>query len=1611
MRQMTKEQCELFEALHTSRLEAIKIFNRREFRGVWNSIIDKYPEAAHFVYELLQNADDAEASEVLIKVYPQKMYFKHNGKKHFDITDNSAKIPGDINAITGIGNSTKGDAQNKIGKFGVGFKAVFQYTDVPEIYDDIFKFKIEEHIVPILLNKDHPERKDGETLFVFPFKNSDKSYEDIVKRVETLKSPILFLENLENIKIEVEAKDKTKSVYEYSKKRLQSIMYKDGVFLTKYLLTNPKSDNEVLMFGKNIDVIDDDKTTNHTIYVAFYYNSTKKEIITRSKQDVFCFFPTKENFNTCYVCHAPFLLTDNRQNLKPNETINDFLVKELAKLATESILHLRDYGISERNILINENIVDIIPNYFTTSSHTTFWHNPKYERIFIESFNKFVECEKIFLSRSGKYLSKNNSFTGSPKDLVELLSPEQLKYLTKKNEDVDFLKWELNKRIIDNDLIKNSYTAEHLATDITSQFMMKQEQKWVSKMYHYIKETARSLWNFSPNETKKETAYKPFRKAPIIKLQTGDWVAPYTNTLTPNVFLPLSNTSNKEYNFIHEEYLNDENAKVFFTELGIGIPDKNDYIRQIIIKKYTKEDEYIEDSELLSDLDFLLSYYLELTEEENKDKLINLLKDNILLSNENSELLKPRDLYIADKMLRQFIDNNKRIILDEDFYKGIINKYKKDVFVEFIRKLGVSTIPKIEKKHFKESLYSLPKTISQQLSDLENVSEWNILDYSLSHFAESLLKRNWSKELSVYIWNKVLPNYKFEDVEYLDLSYRLHRKRSFYVANKKYFSSFKEELTKKPWLYDINNNQKAPVCIVIEDLPIEYDRDEKIIRFLGIKRRERSIIELGGTQEQQKALELGRKIQEIAPNMSNEEIVAYLTEKSKEKRNEVQVANKIDNNDTGASKNSDDSKEYELTNIEDILQEKWNQKANSNIGRPRHTNQNENFEFRTINNTNLSNNTEPFFNETIVSTIVNNIDIDKNDTKKIEKKLESRNNEAQEAAKKANEQKQIYELLKETPQYSFKWFKLLMELMHADRSNVSCRHLQIDFSKKEFICEDKILHLSNPTQPVPSWILDAEKVSISTLAENPKKIEGVVVKVDDVSIDVSIEATEELKSICKVAKKIRIIADNSTNIIDSLETRFIQLGYDDDYDMNKNLTNDIEFIYGPPGTGKTTRLVKMVSDILKLTKEKVSILVLTPTNKAADVVAEKMSRDSACYNHLTRFGATESLYLIEDVAVVTNRDTFDITNLQKNVVVTTAARYAYDYIQPDETFLCDYNWDYIIIDEASIVDIVTCTYILYKGTPAKFIISGDPKQIPPVTLNDMPEYNIYDMVGLNDFSEAVNNYTRYNVITLKTQYRSIPAIGDLVSKFTYNEIVKSDPQRAPQKPLKLDKMNINNINFIGFDIIDFDLIKGLTSISDSAFQLYSAIFTYKFAEYIIKQITEKYPGKEYSIGIVSPYRAEADAIKQLLENRSISTKHCSITCGTVHSFQGDECDIMLIVLNPPLQCSKGSHINKQNIINVAMSRARDYIFFIMPQGQPNGMIIKELLGKMTQKSERAMFFCGDIEEIMFGNRNHIVSNTHVTCHMPVNVYCEETSMYEVRISNDALDIKVNEQVF
>lgn len=253
MASLTIDQIKLFEILHNSRMEDFKTFNKRSYRGVWSSIIDKYPESAHFVYELLQNADDAEATEVYIILRQDQMLFKHNGKKHFNITLEDEEPVGDINSITGIGDSSKINTQNKIGKFGVGFKAIFQYTDTPEIYDDIFKFKIENYIVPTLLPYDHPERQEGETLFVFPFKNGEQSYQDILRRLENLKNPILFLHNIHRIVWRIDRiENGTGKETKYSKEIIDSEDYDDNITMEHYVLHEPSKTSNVFLFSEKL---------------------------------------------------------------------------------------------------------------------------------------------------------------------------------------------------------------------------------------------------------------------------------------------------------------------------------------------------------------------------------------------------------------------------------------------------------------------------------------------------------------------------------------------------------------------------------------------------------------------------------------------------------------------------------------------------------------------------------------------------------------------------------------------------------------------------------------------------------------------------------------------------------------------------------------------------------------------------------------------------------------------------------------------------------------------------------------------------------------------------------------------------------------------------------------------------------------------------------------------------------------------------------------------------------------------------------------------------------------------------------------------------------------
>ena len=222
--------------------KAIYDYNRRKWEGLTDEpekyealLAGHYSDSNHFVYELLQNAEDAfevnengifdpktcaYASKVVIECYPDKLIFYHNGKP-FDKED----VKGVSSML--MGTKDRNDAQT-IGRFGMGFKSVFKYTYQPEIYSDNEAFKITKYLLPVEIADGwnfETEKKNiicrmgnGSTFMPFwdekhltkiviPFKKYGKGGElvsvdsdDVLKKLYELDEKILlFLTHIQNI--------------------------------------------------------------------------------------------------------------------------------------------------------------------------------------------------------------------------------------------------------------------------------------------------------------------------------------------------------------------------------------------------------------------------------------------------------------------------------------------------------------------------------------------------------------------------------------------------------------------------------------------------------------------------------------------------------------------------------------------------------------------------------------------------------------------------------------------------------------------------------------------------------------------------------------------------------------------------------------------------------------------------------------------------------------------------------------------------------------------------------------------------------------------------------------------------------------------------------------------------------------------------------------------------------------------------------------------------------------------------------------------------------------------------------------------------------------------
>ena len=144
-----------------------------------------YTNRTHFIFELLQNAEDAGAAKILFELFEDRLEVKHDGRPFNEQ---------DVRGVCGVGEGTKAEDLTQIGRFGIGFKSVYAYTSTPEVHSGAEHFRIKHYVRPYKVAKKEPGDA-WTTLFVFPFNTQDieppTAVDEIAKRLCNL-NPLLM---------------------------------------------------------------------------------------------------------------------------------------------------------------------------------------------------------------------------------------------------------------------------------------------------------------------------------------------------------------------------------------------------------------------------------------------------------------------------------------------------------------------------------------------------------------------------------------------------------------------------------------------------------------------------------------------------------------------------------------------------------------------------------------------------------------------------------------------------------------------------------------------------------------------------------------------------------------------------------------------------------------------------------------------------------------------------------------------------------------------------------------------------------------------------------------------------------------------------------------------------------------------------------------------------------------------------------------------------------------------------------------------------------------------------------------------------------------------------
>jgi len=821
-----------------------------EFDDIGRLISEQlYSDRSHFIYELLQNAQDALErrfkqntynrfpSKVQFRLYQDRLEFRH-----FGVLFNEE----DVKGISDVLKGTKKDELTQIGKFGIGFKSVYAFTSSPEVHSGEEHFVIKRYIRPEE-KRPHMEISEGETVFNFPFDHEElrpeEAFKLILEKLETLGPRVLlFLRHID----EIEWFDDTgnhKGQYLKEAKRVKN--YNQARRVTVIGQKNGQEEEENwLIFEKPLNA---EEAVNQLYVEAGFrikkdQKDGKEQIVRTQNAPLVAFFPTEIYTGLGFLIQGPYRTTPARDNIAKDDAWNKKLIEETATLITESLQCLKEMGFMSVSLLwtlpirMEEFSVDSM--FFPIAMRVS---NALKERDLLPAFD-------------GTFVAGKKAKLGRGEDLRRLLGPKQLQDVFNNQTGIKWLSGEITevrtpelRRYLIEHLEVEEIRPENMAEKLSESFLSRQSDDWIIALYGFFL-NKEDLWK-RPNTL--------LRKQKIIRMQNNQHVKPFKEDGTPCAYLP--STVKTEFPAVKASIYKDENAAEFLKKLGIMEPDLFGEIIEFILPKYTENplltfEENIEDLKKINQLSRVL--YSTKQEKaktpERKAKLrilltrIGMAQDENYFSDPNPiaflmvvilpevPILRavkekkrnyklPRDIYYNGNVLRQYFHNNPEVWFLSDEYDA----YSED-FKDLFSLLQIKSSPKVHKSKPSDNGFVI---ISENRGDHRR--GLNSFDPTIEVDGLEHALNNPTIEKSQFIWNNIALEYSACIRGMVETATRQTYENS---KIEEQVSDFGHLLRESQWLPDKNGNMYLPRELQLDQLPESFIRDEFLAKQLGMQK-------------------------------------------------------------------------------------------------------------------------------------------------------------------------------------------------------------------------------------------------------------------------------------------------------------------------------------------------------------------------------------------------------------------------------------------------------------------------------------------------------------------------------------------------------------------------------------------------------------------------------------------------------------------------------------------------------------------------------------------------------------------------------------------------------